>query len=326
MSLNVIFLNNKNLITASDSRSNIEIDGEPYVLSDNVSKTCVIDNKLIFCCGDILLIKSILKDYTDVYGLANAAKEKWNPQYSALNMTISCFEEIPTVYSISSEDGFEIHKHTCNESNYNIITAGFDADKALPYIQERGGKMPLNELLVSTYEHLASERIGGHIDVYKLDSQKLTLTKQEVRDRYEVKRVTEHHTGGTVQTGTIGARIVMKDNSMKFYDSNGDLSMEFPKMTGNLTYRIVFYNAGNEWGRIETTVGNDIAFIGPPVTSGTRTGIFMNDNGVMTFEGNSTTGLGTDTEATHAHTITIGTANYTTSFAGLHDHNVDTIF
>jgi hypothetical protein len=129
-------------------------------------------------------------------------------------------------------------------------------------------------------------------------------------------------TGGTIQSAETGARTVIHDNQIDFYDSNSNLSMVFPKMTGNLTKKIIFYNGGNEWGHIETTLGNDIAFFGPPVTSGNQTAIFMNDVGTMTLQGNQLDGLDTNSAISHDHTVTIGTANYTTSSAGLHAHNV----
>ena len=135
-------------------------------------------------------------------------------------------------------------------------------------------------------------------------------------------------TGSIIQSAITGARVVIEDDSIKFYDSNNNLSMEIPKMTGaNLENRIVFYQEGKNRGSIQNLqLSNDLQVAGPIVTAGlTQCLIQMTDAGALNFYGTSTTGLFTDTEPSHTHTVTVGSASYTTDPAGSHGHNVDGI-
>jgi hypothetical protein len=134
-------------------------------------------------------------------------------------------------------------------------------------------------------------------------------------------------TGSVIQTGITGARVSMYDGQMTFYDAYGNATMEFPKVTSaNLTKRINFFSGGNPWGGIQTyAAGDALEYTGPPVTGGTTALIQLTDTGAINFAGNATSGLGTNTEPDHAHTFSIGTANYTTNTAGSHSHLVNSI-
>ncbi|MDD5502472.1 MAG: phage tail protein [Candidatus Thermoplasmatota archaeon] len=131
-------------------------------------------------------------------------------------------------------------------------------------------------------------------------------------------------TGSYIQSAVSGARTVIHDDQIDFYDSGGNLSMTIPKMTGaNLEKRIIFYQEGTERGSISNTqASNDLAIEGP---AGSSVLIQMTESGALNFAGASTSGLSTDIEPDHTHTVMIGTASYTTSLSGQHSHNVDTI-
>jgi hypothetical protein len=117
-------------------------------------------------------------------------------------------------------------------------------------------------------------------------------------------------TGSVIQSAVTGARTVIENDSIKFYDSNNDLSMEIPKMTGgNLEKRIIFYKSGAEWGSIQTYAAADaLELQGPPATSGSTTLIQLKEDGTILFTGNeldlsgiTVTGLDTNTTGSHDH-------------------------
>jgi hypothetical protein len=117
-------------------------------------------------------------------------------------------------------------------------------------------------------------------------------------------------TGSVIQSAVTGARTVIENDSIKFYDSANTLSMEIPKMTdANLEKRIVFYKSGAVWGSLQTfAAGNAMELQGPPATSGTTTLIQLKDDGTILFAGNeldlsgiAVTGLDTNTTGSHNH-------------------------
>jgi hypothetical protein len=134
-------------------------------------------------------------------------------------------------------------------------------------------------------------------------------------------------TGGTVQTAVSGARIVLKENKLQSYNSKNELSGLVTGLSVDVhsTYQdISIYSRGNK----ALTFRDEITGIAISPQGGYN--LFLGTSGENTFaegswtfsSGSSITGLNTDSNGSHSHTITIEGVTYTTSSSGSHTHNV----
>jgi hypothetical protein len=134
-------------------------------------------------------------------------------------------------------------------------------------------------------------------------------------------------TGGTIRTAASGERIVITDDSLKTYNSLGNLNGPSWGSAGNTYGDVSLYDDGTEVlqfynnllgaGYTIRPVNGAALYLG----HGTS-GEYVYAQGNWDFNTATVSGLSADTTADHSHTVTIGTATYTTSLAGSHGHAV----
>lgn len=186
----------------ADSRVSTEVNGKNYLVTDDYKKIRQVGNKVIFISGDADLAERVfmrIKPDSSIEVIRNRARSHYNefvringskPAYQTehgigLGIYVFTIETtVPVFYQMHHKNDFEIDRQEPEDKQ--IFTVAARSDEALEYIGEltsRGGAIDIDEVVMTTYEHLANEFIGGRLYSFLVTAQGIYSVAKEIKEK-----------------------------------------------------------------------------------------------------------------------------------------------
>jgi hypothetical protein len=240
MSAVVVIQEKDKIYFGADTAISIKINSETFRLNNNGQKLFIIENLLIFCSGNMELVKLIIKEFNNntshtIESLRNIAKSLYNifpKNKDEINLDIIAGEVIngkSVVYQISPYYNFEIMKKTVTDG-IGLYTGGIKTEDSfnqmyLNLINNRG----LIESYQDTFNKISYEGIGGKLLLYKIDINGISKIYENKIQEKNIKYFSVYHPNQYLIVGErifgkiiAGVNLTIENDSGKYrFDSSG---------------------------------------------------------------------------------------------------------
>jgi len=181
MSAILVIQKEHELYFGTDSAISTIIDDQIIRIEEDGKKIWIIEDKLIFCAGNMNIAHTLINKYIDsniksVELLRELAIELFDNKFM-LEIIIGTIKNNKTVvYQISSYNDFEIIERTVKNKEIGLWSGGIRTKECfnIACSELRKGKSP-KDIYQNTFDNISFEGIGGILDVYKLDKNKIDL-------------------------------------------------------------------------------------------------------------------------------------------------------
>lgn len=346
MSLCFSYFGKNQIFVCADSRVCIGVNGENYHVTDDYRKIRRVGNKVVFISGEVEVAEKIFNNIgasSTVQDIKIEAEkefcyyEKLHPHEDAgIIVKILLMEkQMPAYYFFNSKD-FVLTKQNSGEGK--IYSIGSHQNEALAYcldVQNRQPTLGIDEVIVSSYHHVADETVGGKLHCFMISNNGIAEGECKIKDSKPLKkakgrRFPYHCTldgnlfarNATLVNADISGNINMTSGTMSWSNINSDPTISTAQTTANTaingvsaiasgTYSGTFingkmiYSPTLQGGRI---IGNSIE--GSTITGATIIGgLFKTSDSGNRIELNSS-GLNSFNGSNQLHGVRIESSNY----------------
>lgn len=191
MSLCLALLNREYIAMSADSRIMKKIDGEYYMFDVEAEKIFLFEDKIIFMSGiksigEYVINKFKEEKYKTIKKLRELSIESdykhsiftFDESQIRLRLDIATFENRKAVlYTINSENDFEIERTECPEEQEMFLTSGVKTEEARSLWKQKVvewnnvGNFDLFRTYKCIYDELSSEECGGTMTFIFMDRE-----------------------------------------------------------------------------------------------------------------------------------------------------------
>lgn len=198
MSSILVIQQNDRMFFGSDTAISAKIDNEIYRIDGSVKKIHVLNDKIIFCSGqlDIVfeIIKYISKNNPSIEEIRDVAKDYYQllSNDSMIDILIGTIVDDKTVlYQISPYNNFEIIERKVNIGEIALWTGGIKTNKSLEKAYDLiKQKNTVIDIYQKTFEHISFEGIGGNLEIYSLDIFGISkINESKINENKSIKKL-----------------------------------------------------------------------------------------------------------------------------------------
>jgi hypothetical protein len=284
----LVIQNKNNIYIGSDTAISTDLNGKYYRVNDCGEKLFCIDNKVIFCSGDLSLSYSIINTYKNsnnytIDNLYNIIKQKYKNEYCLDVLVASIENGLSVLYQISPYNNFEIIKKQIDNSNdFAIWTGGIKTkecyNSAYNYILKRN---TIEKVYYNTFSEISCECVGGNLILYKLNKEGIKqLLNVKINENPNIHYISEliGNLSLVIAERLIG-QIIMGSN-VYIEDENGKLNI-----TGDL---LTVYDGATPTPNVRVKLGQyDTGKYGLYLRNKTGDTTILNEDGIMQSWGDS---------------------------------------
>lgn len=189
MSLCIALMDEQRVVMAADTAVSTKRGRNVYRVRENCQKIFVLDEMLVFLSGDVDLsrlimdefkeqdhktvekLRDMMQTYTERYAQIRPGFREYEKDSIGVLALIGLREGNKSMlYEISSKDNFKLKKIAPIPDKPIFYTVGVQYERANELVSQFLGEgQSANNAIISTYETLSCEQIGGTLQAYILD-------------------------------------------------------------------------------------------------------------------------------------------------------------